>query len=151
MTPSTESSSPASTRYLAIADELARQIEQGVYAVGQRIPSIRQGVRQHGVSPGTLLQAYHKLEDRGYVRAQPQSGYYVRQRATEQLQQPATRATSRRPQTIHVNLAVEMLRRMSQKDVLQLGAAVPDASFMPSALLSRRLARVARHHSREGR
>src|SRR5690606_4699132 len=45
-------------------------------------------------------------------------------------------------------LAVQMLRQMADPNLLQLGAAVPDASFMPTRPLNQRLSRAVRIHDR---
>ncbi|HEX7010906.1 MAG TPA: PLP-dependent aminotransferase family protein [Phycisphaeraceae bacterium] len=134
--------------YMQIAEHIARQIDQGTYRVGDAIPSVRAGRKLFKVSPGTLLEAYRNLEDRGYIRARPQSGYYVRQRAGDMLEPPKPSGTARKPSPIQVNPAIQMLRRMAERDLLQLGAAVPDASFMPTRALNQRLTRAVRIHDR---
>ncbi len=55
-------------------------IEQGTLRPGHRVPSVRM-MSQRGVSIATVLQAYTVLENRGYLEARPQSGYYVRRPA----------------------------------------------------------------------
>ena len=41
--------------YIQIAELVARQIEAGLLAEGQRLPPEREMARQHGVAVGTLL------------------------------------------------------------------------------------------------
>lgn len=137
----------APPRYRQVADRIAAQIEKGTYRVGDAIPSVRDGRRLFQVSPGTLLAAYRRLEDRGYIRARPQSGYYVRARAALVPAPPPATPTARSPRPIQVDLALQMLARMADPAMLQLGAAVPHASFLPTRALNQRLARVVRHHA----
>jgi DNA-binding transcriptional MocR family regulator len=59
---------------------LLRLIEQDTLRPGHRVPSVRRMSLQRGVSISTVLQAYTVLENRGYLEARPQSGYYVRPR-----------------------------------------------------------------------
>ena len=64
--------------YLQLADQIADDIRDGVYACGTKVPSVRKLARQRGVSISTVTQAYAWLEDQGWIHARPQSGYYVR-------------------------------------------------------------------------
>ena len=66
--------------YVELADSLQSLVEQGTLRPGHRVPSVRIMSRQRDVSIATVLQAYTVLENRGYLEARPQSGYYVRPR-----------------------------------------------------------------------
>ncbi len=67
----------AMTRYQNLASILSQRIEQGLYPVGVRLPSIRVLSKEHGVSITTVQQAYRQLEDRQLVEARAKSGYFV--------------------------------------------------------------------------
>lgn len=67
--------------YEKLADEITQSVRRGVFAAGERIPSVRQASQQHGVSIKTVLHAYALLESRGIVETRPQSGYFVREAA----------------------------------------------------------------------
>ena len=64
--------------YRRIADCYHAAIECGTLAPGDRIPSIRTLMRNHGVSLTTALQACQYLESKGWLEARPRSGYFVR-------------------------------------------------------------------------
>ena len=49
--------------YLQIAEQLAQLIRNGTLARGEKLPSVRELARQHGVAQTTVVQAYHWLED----------------------------------------------------------------------------------------
>ena len=66
----------APMRYLQIAESIALPIRAGTLARGERIPSVRELARQHGVSLGTVQQAYRVLEDSRLIEARPRSGYF---------------------------------------------------------------------------
>jgi len=144
--PRTITMTQARPRYMAIADQLADQIQRGIYRVGDPVPSIRAGRQVFRVSAGTLLEAYRQLEDRGYIRARPQSGYYVRPLPGSSHAAPRATTTCSSPKDIEVSMSVALLRQMSDRKVLQLGAAVPDAIFQPTHALNQRLARAVRFH-----
>jgi DNA-binding GntR family transcriptional regulator len=75
-------------RYLPIADQLRRRILSGELAEGDRLPSIPELMRDHGVSNGVARKALRTLVQEGlaiaksgsgtYVRARPQQRYMVR-------------------------------------------------------------------------
>src|SRR5918994_2150318 len=64
--------------YQRVADHITRLIDQGTLHAGERLPSIRKLSAQMDVSISTVLQAYMILEDKDWIEAKPQSGFYVR-------------------------------------------------------------------------
>ena len=68
------------TRYQYLASVISQRIEQGLYPVGVRLPSIRVLSKEHGVSITTVQQAYRTLEEQQWVEARAKSGYFVAQR-----------------------------------------------------------------------
>ena len=71
------------TLYQRLASRIEAQIDGGSLRSGDKIPSIRELRSKSKLSVSTILKAYESLEDRGLVRAQPKSGYYVSQRMIE--------------------------------------------------------------------
>lgn len=65
------------TRYQHLASLLAERIEQGLYRHGEKLPSVRNLSREHGVSISTVQQAYQTLEQQQLIVPQPCSGYFV--------------------------------------------------------------------------
>ena len=72
------------TLYRKVAQNLALDIEQGVYLAEQKIPSVRKLSKQLQVSISTITQAYALLEDQGLILAKPQAGYFVRKGANDE-------------------------------------------------------------------
>ncbi|NVK39119.1 MAG: winged helix-turn-helix transcriptional regulator, partial [Gammaproteobacteria bacterium] len=66
------------TLYQKVAEDIAQDIQQGVYLAGQKVPSVRSLSKVKDVSISTITQAYALLEDQGFLTAKPQSGYYVK-------------------------------------------------------------------------
>lgn len=64
--------------YQRIADEIAAEIRSGRLAVGQRVPSTRQIVRDRGVAMATASKALAALRTAGLVVSVPGSGTVVR-------------------------------------------------------------------------
>ncbi|AMP01009.1 bacterial regulatory s, gntR family protein [Collimonas arenae] len=79
-TPLSMSPSPASSLlYRRLADHYLAAIQSKALAPGNRMPSVRDLMRQHQVSLSTALQALRHLEQGGWLEARPRSGYFVRQ------------------------------------------------------------------------
>lgn len=66
--------------YQRIADDLRKQIIEGVLAPGGRIPSRPQLRERYGVSDAVALQAVRLLTSEGFLEARSGSGTYVRRR-----------------------------------------------------------------------
>ena len=61
-----------------LAQRVAERIQRGALGPGARLPSVREGARQHGVSPSTVVAAYDQLQAQGLVEARRQRGFFVR-------------------------------------------------------------------------
>ncbi|MDT7843361.1 TetR/AcrR family transcriptional regulator C-terminal domain-containing protein [Streptomyces justiciae] len=66
--------------YLRIAAEIRDRILSGELVAGQRVPSTRQIVREHGVAMATAAKALGALRDQGWVRSVPGGGTIVLER-----------------------------------------------------------------------
>src|SRR5580692_5274539 len=69
--------SPSPKLFEQVAEKIKIQIENGVFNPGQKVPSVRKVSRQLGVSVFTVVQAYWKLENQGFLQSLPKSGFYV--------------------------------------------------------------------------
>jgi len=138
-----------STLYRKIADELAEDIEQGLYTPGQKVPSVRQLSKQRAVSISTINQAYGLLEDRGLIQSKPQSGYFVRSCANTPIAPPPMSNGSEPEEVTKSDLINRMLHICNQPSHVNLGAAIPDLSLMPYRALQTHIQKVSRFQSRE--
>src|SRR6185369_15415173 len=134
----TNSSAPL---YEQVALEISGLIEQGTFRAGDRVPSIRQLSRRFDVSINTVMQAYTLMEDQRLIEARPQSGYYVRSRVPE-IREPELQArTVIAPATVTISdLCQQVLRNMTNPDLLPLGRAIPDSQNLPIDKLNRIMA-----------
>jgi DNA-binding transcriptional MocR family regulator len=131
-------------RYEQLAATLSRSIEAGTYPPGSRLPSVRQMSRDQGLSITTILQAYQVLEDRGWIEARPQSGYYVRPRPSLSAPEPALSAPTR-PERVRIDdLSLRILHDSTLPDIVQFGAALPDPELLPTEKLNRLISAAAR-------
>jgi DNA-binding transcriptional regulator YhcF (GntR family) len=61
--------------YEDLANHVTALIREGTLRAGERVPSVRQIVRERRVSPATAMRAYELLEARGLIETRPRSGY----------------------------------------------------------------------------
>lgn len=121
----------ATTLYQQVAEDIAADIEQGVYLAEQKIPSVRKLSKQLQVSISTINQAYALLEDQGLIQAKPQAGYFVRKDANEELPAPPVSQGSKPTVVTKVGLISNVLESASKPGLIKLGAAIPDIDFLP--------------------
>lgn len=133
--------------YEQVAGQITAQIDQGLYQPGDRIPGVRKLSRQFGVSVSTVVTAQRTLENEGRIEARPRSGYYVRSQPWPLPQQPAISHPVARPMPVTgQELVLRLVQASNDLDIVQLGAAIPDSSFLPTRAVQRALASAARQH-----
>jgi DNA-binding transcriptional MocR family regulator len=132
------------TLYGKLADALAREIREGVYAPGDRLPSVREAARRLSMSTSTVIEAYGQLLDRGLVESRPQSGFYVRSVART----PDAPAMSRprvAPTAVSVGeIAMEVVHAASDPQLVAFGSAVPDLRLEAPRAVKRLMTNVTR-------
>ena len=132
--------------YVELARSLEHLIEQGTLRPGHRLPSVRRMSLQRDVSISTVLQAYTLLENRGWIEARPQSGYYVRPRLPLDTPEPRMARPMAKPSYVGVNdLTAEVLSLAVNPSYVPFGAACPDHTLFPNRKLARILAAVGRN------
>lgn len=134
--------------YQQLADRLQGLIHNDVYEVGSRLPGVRQLSLQHEVSVATAVNACRELEQRGLVEARPRAGYFVRQApALREPPRPCKASQKPRPVTGQARV-LRLVQAVNDPDVVNLGAAVPDADFLPVAIMERAFHHVLRTQRR---
>lgn len=129
--------------YQQLAERLSREIDEGIWQPGERIPSIRQSCKTHHLSPMTVLQAYQLLESQGRILARPQSGYYVKA-APSRLQAYAPLQTHYSGSVDINDLVFEVLQASKSRELVPLGMSVADPGLFPHPQLGRALASCMR-------
>lgn len=119
--------------YEQVAREFLVQLDRGGYRAGDRLPGVRSFSRERGVSIATVLAAYRILEDDGHIEVRPRSGFYVRARSAIAPISVAPILPVAKPVPVTgQEMALALTQAANNPSVVQLGAAVPDASFLPS-------------------
>ena len=135
---------PSLTLYARVADTLAREIREGLYAPGDRLPSVREAARRLAMSTSTVLEAYGQLLDRGLIESRPQSGFYVRE-ATRTPDAPAMSRPRVAPTAVSVGeIAMEVVHATADPKTVAFGSALPDLRLEAPRALTRLMASVVR-------
>jgi DNA-binding transcriptional MocR family regulator len=132
--------------YEELAGHIAGLIDDGTLRSGERVPSVRDIVRERRVSPATAMRAYQLLESRGLIQTRPRSGYYVSEPTDRRAPEPRRSRTSPRTTRVEVaELVFQILDAARERDVIPLGSAFPSPTLFPWPRLARYLGSGARH------
>ena len=71
--------------YQQIADQVRERIAGGEWAVGERIPSVREMAVTMGVNPNTVTRSYQTLQDGEIIDNRRGIGYFVAEKARERI------------------------------------------------------------------
>ncbi|MBN8440650.1 MAG: PLP-dependent aminotransferase family protein [Thauera sp.] len=131
--------------YQDFADRTAKLIADGVLRPGDKLLSVRQACKTHGVSPVTVTQAYHLLESRGLIDARPKSGYFVRARLGRKMPEPGMTHPVGGSTALEVSdFIFQILDSVRDPAIVPLGSSFPDPKLYPLDKLGRFLAGAAR-------
>ncbi|MBI2347663.1 MAG: PLP-dependent aminotransferase family protein, partial [Deltaproteobacteria bacterium] len=130
---------------------MATLIDRGTLRPGERVPSVRKLSTQLRISISTVLQAYFLLEDRGFIEARPQSGFYVKLRPRDLPPEPKPSHPSLSATEVGVaELLAKVFAAARNPDFIPLATAIPSPDLLPTKPLNRLMAWVARHRGEQG-
>jgi DNA-binding transcriptional MocR family regulator len=124
----------------SMADNLARQIEEGVLPAGSKLPSIREYAEASGCSKNTVISAFDILTANGLIEPRRGSGFFVSR---------LTKATSETEETSTLDRAMDIVWLMREQlqvkpDVLNLGEGFPPVEWLEETRLDKYHQRVVR-------
>lgn len=124
--------------YEELATQLAAKIEEQIWQLGDKLPSVRQLSKERGLSASTVFQAYYQLEAQGMIESRDRSGYYVCYRPVPEL--TVSEKREKKPDW-HLVSTLEMIKDLegiaNREDLLSLSRAVVPPELLPFARLSK--------------
>jgi DNA-binding transcriptional MocR family regulator len=128
--------------YERVADHITKLIDRGTLHAGERLPSIRKLSSQMDVSISTVLRAYMILEDKDWIEAKPQSGFYVK--PTRNLPpEPQPSSPSAVVTRVGVSeLVAQVFQSAHDPEMVQLALSTPSPDHLPVKRLNRLMAAV---------
>lgn len=124
----------------SMADNLARQIEEGVLPAGSKLPSIREYAEASGCSKNTVISAFDILTANGLIEPRRGSGFFVSRQVKATKDEEETSTLDRAMDTVW--LMREQLQ--ANPDVLNLGEGFPPVEWLEETRLDRYHQRVVR-------
>jgi DNA-binding transcriptional MocR family regulator len=133
--------------YRQVIDLISDNIESGALMPGDRLPSLRRMSNRVGVSIPTVRQAYVELERQRRVQSRPQSGFYVRGLATNELVRPTPpfRRSAKPIPVIGRSLMDRVYDGLYTPGVVPFGIANPCMVKPAAKALQRTMKRVMAH------
>lgn len=124
----------------AMADNLARQIEDGVLPAGSRLPSIREYAEASGCSKNTVISAFDILTANGLIEPRRGSGFFVTRRV---------KAIDEADEASTLDRAMDIVWLMREQlhikpEVLNLGEGFPPVEWLEETRLDQYHQRVVR-------
>lgn len=128
--------------YRQVIDLITENMDTGTLLPGDRLPSLRKMSKTAGVSIPTVRQAYVELERRRRVESRPQSGFYVRHQAANDIVLP-TNTFAANPVPMHSRSLMERVYDgINSPDLVPLGIANPSMAKTAAKTLHRTMKRV---------
>lgn len=126
--------------FTALANSIERQILDGAYKVGEKIPSLREIAAQRQYGKNTVVAALELLVARGLVEPRHGAGFFVKEL-------PPTKQEIREEASVNRAMNIVWLMNMqlrSEPGQLTVGDAFPPSSWLAGARLDRPHHKVAR-------
>lgn len=133
------------TLYQQLADRFIDSIRGGTLKIGDKLPSVRRTAHGRQMSINTVLTAYRNLEDRGFIEARPQSGYYVCAKLPDVLKIPMPATAVSSPKTEVLDLIDLVFAAQQDPQFINVSLACPQGGeFYPEKKLARILNQLVR-------
>lgn len=132
-------------KYSKLAQELSVGIEQGLWQVHEKLPSIRTLAEQYQLSNISVQHALQLLESRGILFAKPKSGYFVAPRLSiEFSEQPKSKIDKPKPVNVP-DVFFDIMERSAAFDIAPKARIdVGKSTHLQS--LNRHISRAMRQH-----
>ncbi|MDE1008412.1 MAG: PLP-dependent aminotransferase family protein, partial [Paraburkholderia fungorum] len=124
----------------SMADNLAKQIEEGLLPAGAKLPSIREYAEASGCSKNTVIRAFDILTANGLIEPRRGSGFFVSRQVKAANQVDETTTLDRAMDVVW--LMREQLQ--VQPEVLNLGEGFPPVEWLEETRLDQYHQRVVR-------
>lgn len=131
--------------YNEIADNIAEKIKSAVLKEGEKLPSVRNLSKEHGISVNTAKRVFLELEGQSLIQSRPQSGYFVS--PLNYLKLPLPESSQPIP-VANNNEPDELMNRvyatMGRRDLIPFSIGVPSGNLLPLAKLKKEIVLATR-------
>lgn len=138
------------TLYKEVAARIVTLIDRGIMKEGEKIPSIRELSDTLGVSLNTVKEAYSQLENRYYIEAVPQSGFYVRNNRDQNERSGTVDPTDMDPLQVSLCRIYGAFQEQGRiPPGVELAIAHVDVDLLPTGKLQKYLVDAVRYDCRD--
>lgn len=125
-------------KYLLIADRIEEQIQNGIFKVGDKLPSVRTLCKEQNISMSTAQLVYSTLVGKSLIEARSKSGYFVSSWINQNLELPhISSPNSHSNGKTADELITRVFETMHNKNSTQLSLGIPANEFLPIAQLNK--------------
>lgn len=126
-------------KYEQLVDQIRDQIQNEVWQVGDKLPSLRKQTKLSDMSLMTVMQAYQVLESQGWITSHARSGYFVAPKVSKSIPKESSIAIDS-SENIDINdFIFEVLQESRKTHVIGFGSVYPDARLFPRNQLNKAL------------
>ncbi len=137
-------------KYDQVSHYIMDLIDKGTLKPGDRAPSLRKLSKSLKVSIATVNQAYLTLEEKGVLKAKPQSGFYVHTGINREIATPKPIISTCQPRKVRFgHLFEEIFKISNDPSIAPFAAARPSMELMPAKALMRETRSVIARHALE--
>lgn len=133
-------------KYESFTSYIEKNIREGFYKPGHKLPSVRELKNQYQTSISTIQSGYEHLMILGLVESVPKSGYYVSAQFAGTLDQHKGPHTPMVRDATFENNLVLTTSSMSGKKLSEFNVATPGDLLIPQKLLLRTMQQVIREY-----
>ncbi|MFA4868579.1 MAG: PLP-dependent aminotransferase family protein [Pedobacter sp.] len=135
-----------SYKYEVFTSSIEKNIREGIYKPGHKLPSVRELKNQYLTSISTIQKGYEHLMILGLVESVAKSGYYVSSRPVNALDQQEALQSPVIRDPIFENNLVHITSLRSEKKLSEFNVAAPGDLLIPQKLLLRTMQQVIREN-----
>lgn len=130
-------------KYEKLIIQIRQQIENKIWNVGDKLPSLRKQADLSGISLMTVLNAYQTLESQGWVVSHARSGYFV----APQVHYSAPKVSGLEVETseaVDINdFIFDVLQASKIPSIIGFGSVYPDPKLYPRTQINKSLMSAA--------
>jgi DNA-binding transcriptional MocR family regulator len=132
--------------YINLANKIILMIDNGIYKIGDKLPSLRSLEKTHNVSVGTIIQAFNYLIDKNLISSKERSGYFVKNKSIKKLAiVPESLPISLSEQTVRIDKFLQkMQKKEDRRDFVSFANALPDNRLLPFNGIKRAIQNTSR-------
>ncbi len=132
-------------KYDLLVEKVKHQIQNEIWNVGDKLPSLRKQVEISSMSLMTVLHAYQILESQGWIVSHARSGYFVAPKIQyANSEHNSSDAAIHTTENVDINnLIFDVLQASRTPNIIDFGSVYPDPKLYPRLQVNRALMAAA--------